>query len=112
MTGTIFTMTFAKYPQLQSGSAVAVSATGFSDAQCGLPNIIVWKDASSGKYVALSAGCNHACCVAKFETNQIRCPCHGATWDLTGKLTGSPASADLQNLPTCSDANGVYVTIG
>jgi nitrite reductase/ring-hydroxylating ferredoxin subunit len=90
--------------------SVALQASGYSDPSCQLPDIIVFKN-SGGTYTALSAGCDHACCTAAFKTTQIRCPCHGATWDLTGKLTGSPARNDLQNLPVCSDATGVYVTL-
>jgi len=108
--GNVFTLLFSKYPQLQSGGSVAVQAPGYSDPNCGASDIIVFKN-SSGQYVALSAGCNHQCCPAGKSGSEIRCPCHGATWDLTGQLTQGPASANLASLQTCNDAMGVYVTL-
>jgi len=109
-TGNVLSLPFSQYPQLQqSGGSVAVQAQGYSDPNCGQSDIIVFKD-SSGQYVALSAGCNHACCPAGFNGSDIRCPCHGASWDLTGKLTRGPASANLANLTVCSDSTGVYVS--
>lgn len=86
-----------------------MQANGYSDPNCGASDIIVFQT-SAGKYVALSAGCNHACCTAGFNGSDIRCPCHGATWDLMGQLTRGPATKNLQTLSVCADANGVYVT--
>jgi Rieske Fe-S protein len=41
-----------------------------------------------------------------------RCPCHGATFDVTGKATSFIASRALASLAVCSDSTGVHVTIG
>ena len=89
---------------------MSVQAPGYSDPHCGLPDIIVWQ-VSAGKFAALSAGCDHICCAAGFNKTEIQCPCHLATWDLTGKLTRGPAKSDLQSLSVCSDSTGVYVTL-
>ena len=104
------TLLFSQYPQLnQAGGSAAVQAPGYSDPNCGASDIIVFQD-SSGQYVALSAGCDHQCCPANFGGSDIRCHCHGATWDLTGKLTRGPATADLASLMVCADSQGVYVS--
>jgi cytochrome b6-f complex iron-sulfur subunit len=95
---------------LQTKGYVALQATGYSDPSCQASDIIVFKNAG-GTYAALSAGCDHACCTATFKTTQIHCPCHGATWDLTGQVTNPPANRNLESLQVCSDATGVYVTL-
>jgi Rieske Fe-S protein len=41
---------------------------------------------------------------------ELYCPCHGATFDFTGKVTGGPAKKPLANLAVCADSTGVYVT--
>jgi Rieske Fe-S protein len=107
--GNVVTLLFSQHPALMSsGGSVATTAPGYSDPSCGQSDIIVFN--SGGKYVALSAGCNHQCCPAKFNGSNIRCPCHGAEWDLSGNLTRGPASANLASLQVCSDATGVYVS--
>jgi cytochrome b6-f complex iron-sulfur subunit len=92
-----------------SGGSVATTASGYSDPACGQNNIIVVNN--GGTYVALSASCPHACCTVDFTGSDFHCPCHGATFDLTGKSTSSRTNQPLQNLTVCSDANGVYITL-
>lgn len=50
--------------------------------------------------VAFSAICTHqGCTVAPAEGN-LRCPCHGSTYDTrTGKVTGGPAPKPLNEVP-------------
>jgi Rieske Fe-S protein len=105
-------LTFAKYPQLEKvGGSVVVRAPGYTDPSCGLDLVIVVQSAA-GKYVALSAGCTHACCTVGYNASRTEflCPCHGSTYDTGGQVTGGPARKALQNLSVCSDACAVYVT--
>jgi len=108
--GNVLTLTFSMYPQLlQPCGVVSVSANGYSDPTCMQNGVIVFNKA--GTYVAFSSSCTHACCTVTFKGSEIRCPCHGATYDLTGKPTNSVAKKPLPSLPVCSDACGVYVTV-
>jgi Rieske Fe-S protein len=103
-------LTFAQYPALKnSGGSAQVSATGYSDPTCGQNGIIVFEN--GGSYVALSSSCTHACCTVALSGTELKCPCHGATFDLTGQPLSSKAPTALQSLTVCSDSNGVYVTI-
>lgn len=107
----VVAFTFAQYPQLQQvGGNVQTAANGYSDPKCGSPLIIVFQ-ASAGQYTALSMACTHACCPVSFTGTGFKCPCHGATFDLTGKPTNNVTSTPLASLPVCSDSCGVYVTV-
>jgi cytochrome b6-f complex iron-sulfur subunit len=83
-------------------------ASGYSDPTCQQSNIIVFNN--GGTYGALSTSCTHECCIVVMLGSELHCPCHGATFDLTGKPTNSVAKKPLASLPVCSDSCGVYVT--
>jgi nitrite reductase/ring-hydroxylating ferredoxin subunit len=102
---------FSQYSQLQqSGGSVQITPSGYTDPVCGQNNIIVVN--MSGKYYALSSSCTHACCTVSFNGSSLHCPCHGASFDVTtGQCTNGRASQPLPLLQTCSDADGVYVTL-
>lgn len=103
---------FAQYPHLaQVGASVTVSVKGYADPACKRDEIIV-AHASAGTYVALSASCTHMCCTVQFRGHDFYCPCHGSTFDLSGRVTGGPAPRPLDSVGVCSDSCGVYVTIG
>jgi nitrite reductase/ring-hydroxylating ferredoxin subunit len=107
----VLSLPFSKYPQLMNvGGSVTLNASGYSDPNCGLNQIIVIQTAA-GKYSALSTSCTHACCPVILSGSELRCPCHGATFDLTGKHTSGPGSGNLGTLPVCADSCGVTVTI-
>lgn len=107
----MLTLSFSQYPQLmQTGGSAQVAAGNYSDPVCLQHNIIVICK-GPGQYVALSSACTHACCQVQMQNAMLYCPCHGATFDLTGKVTQGPASQALPSLQTCSDASGVYVTL-
>jgi Rieske Fe-S protein len=57
--------------------------------------IFVGRD-DEGLY-AMSAVCTHNGCMVELGTNELRCPCHGATYDLDGVVTGGPASRSLEH---------------
>jgi cytochrome b6-f complex iron-sulfur subunit len=50
----------------------------------------------STKVVALSAVCTHLGCLVKYRGGGvILCPCHAASFDLSGNVTGGPAPRPL-----------------
>ncbi len=108
----VYTLTFAQYPQLQTvGGSVKLMVPGYSDPNCGQGEVIVMQT-SAGQYVALSTSCTHSCCSVSLSGSQLHCPCHGATFDLTGKtLTPFIAPTNLPTLQVCADATGVHITV-
>ena len=90
---------------------MVVNAAGYSDPVCGQSTIAVIQQ-SAGQYIALSASCTHSCCPCSVKNgNELYCPCHGATFDFTGKVTRGPANQPLAKLPVCADSTGVHVTL-
>ena len=64
---------------------------------------IIRKD---GKLMALSSYCTHRKCKLTAETDHsFYCPCHGSTFDPSGKVTEGPAKQDLPVLVTSANAN-------
>jgi cytochrome b6-f complex iron-sulfur subunit len=50
--------------------------------------------------VAFSAVCTHRGCTVAPQGGELRCPCHGSTYDLaTGDNTGGPAPRPLDDVP-------------
>ncbi len=95
---------------MKVGGSVSLKASGYSDPTCGQSEIIVMQT-SAGKYAALSASCTHACCTVQVQGSELYCPCHGATFDFTGKHTSGPGSGNLASLQVCADSCGVTVTL-
>ncbi len=50
---------------------------------------------SQGTFRAVSAVCTHQGCPVRFVGDGFHCPCHGATYDATGQVTGGPAPSPL-----------------
>jgi len=59
----------------------------------GKPIILVQPEA--GTVVALSAVCTHQQCTVAPEDDELRCPCHGSVFDLTGANVSGPAPSPL-----------------
>lgn len=45
-----------------------------------------------GVYTALGSYCNHEACAVDAVGNGFRCPCHGATFSESGRVTLGPAT--------------------
>lgn len=55
---------------------------------------------TKGNVVAFSAICTHMGCTVAPAGSELKCPCHGSTYDLaTGKNTGGPAPRPLTEVP-------------
>jgi len=59
----------------------------------GKPIILLQPEA--GTVVALSAVCTHQQCTVAPEDDELRCPCHGSVFDLTGANVSGPAPSPL-----------------
>lgn len=52
---------------------------------------------SGDSFVALSALCTHqACTITNVDNQTYVCPCHGSTFDQTGRVLGGPAPTSLR----------------
>ena len=88
-----------------TGSATVIAATSavpqgqaksFTAAD-GQPAYLLHPSADS--FVAFSAICTHQGCTVQFAGGAFQCPCHGATYDANGQVTGGPAPAPLNPIP-------------
>lgn len=78
----------------QPGGAVKVALPGQAD-----PIIVTRIDDAT--YVAFSSACTHQGCEVLLPDSDgvIRCPCHGSSFDMRGKVIGGPAPTDLPSFP-------------
>ena len=54
----------------------------------------------SSKFLALSTVCTHKKCEVDFTGDGFECPCHGSTYDKSGKVTNGPAKKNLKSFKT------------
>jgi thiosulfate dehydrogenase [quinone] large subunit len=82
-----------------TGQAIAnVSDVAVGDAKSftlanGDPGWLLHPSANS--FAAVSAICTHQGCPVQWAGGGFQCPCHGATYDASGKATGGPARGPL-----------------
>jgi Rieske Fe-S protein len=102
----------SKHPGLaKTGGSVTLTDSRYVDPFCGQSQFIVAQPTAE-KFIALSASCTHSCCLVSFTGHGFFCPCHGSTFDLTGKVTGGPANGPLAQVPVCADGCGkLYLTL-
>jgi cytochrome b6-f complex iron-sulfur subunit len=75
--------------------------------QTSIGNFLVAQTAQN-TFVALTAICSHqTCTITGISDQNYVCPCHGSTFDVTGRVLVGPASAPLRQYPTRFDSNGV-----
>jgi thiosulfate dehydrogenase [quinone] large subunit len=81
---------------IAAASAVAVGSSKSFTGPDGSPAFLLHPSASS--YKAFSAVCTHEGCPVSFSGSGFQCPCHGATYDTNGQVTGGPAPAPLNEI--------------
>ncbi|HEX3703059.1 MAG TPA: Rieske (2Fe-2S) protein [Vicinamibacterales bacterium] len=55
---------------------------------------------TQSSFIALTATCTHqACTITGFANQDFVCPCHGSTYDTSGRVLSGPAPAPLQMYP-------------
>ena len=89
---------------VNAGSASRYAADGIYDGFADLGFFLVRKGDS---LVALSSSSTHRKCKLAAKAGQLlACPCHGSTFDPTGKVTAGPAKRNLPALPLSTNENG------
>ena len=73
----------------QDGGVLLVDADFLGDQ-------IALIEVAPNDFRALSAICTHQGCAVKPSPAQIRCPCHGSTYDIDGNVIRGPAVEPLQ----------------
>lgn len=63
----------------------------------GSDTVLVAQSQDKKQWYAVSAICTHKACAVSYKDADkcFRCPCHGSTFGLDGKVTKKPATADL-----------------
>jgi thiosulfate dehydrogenase (quinone) large subunit len=83
---------------IAAASSVAVGTAKQFTAPDGQPAYLLHPKADT--FVALSAICTHQGCTVQFVSGTgFQCPCHGASYDQNGQVTGGPAPSPLATIP-------------
>lgn len=79
----------------------------------GLADTLIVVRTSQTAVSALSAVCTHQGCLVDYAAanNNLACPCHGSTYDLTGKVTQGPAAAPVRQYSASVGASSVTVNV-
>ena len=67
-----------------------------------------------GVYRALDTECKHKKCPVKFEPgwDDLRCKCHGSTYNLKGEVTKGPSKENLTEYPVEVKDGKLILTLG
>lgn len=57
-------------------------------------------------YVAVSPICTHLGCTVEIQGARLECPCHGSTFDRSGRVLRGPAERALRSFPVRSNPDG------
>ncbi len=90
----------ADYPELATSGGYAMITE----------KVIVIRKSKS-KFIAINISCTHKKCDVEYDGSSFECPCHGSTFDNSGKVTGGPASKNLKSYRTTFDVNSNTLTI-
>ena len=64
-----------------------------------------------GQWKAFSAVCTHRPCTVRYQSAELYCPCHGATFSANdGSVTRGPAQTGLVEYGVLEQNGGLYVT--
>ena len=90
------------YPQLeQPGGYLRIKPAGEET-----PLFVLAQD--DGSFAVLSPICTHLGCTVNVDGAQLLCPCHGSTYDRTGRVLRGPAERPLRRYATAVE-DGVLV---
>jgi cytochrome b6-f complex iron-sulfur subunit len=64
-----------------------------------------------GSYAALSDSCTHEGCLLNYDkpSNELKCPCHGGTYDLNGKVLAGPPPSNMKTYT--ASLSGTTITV-
>jgi Rieske Fe-S protein len=100
--------TFPVHPATMAGGAIVLGLGEFDALAAGGPAValsapglrwpvLVIRD--GGAFVALASRCTHQGCRVAPSGAFLRCPCHGSTFDLRGRVLRGPAADPLPAYP-------------
>ena len=75
----------------------------------GMPTPLYVLAMEESRFVALSPVCTHLGCTVAIEGARLVCPCHGSTYDRTGRVLRGPAQRALEQFPTSLSDDGELV---
>ena len=85
-------LALASHPELsRPGGALKILPDGAS-----APVLVVARD--DGTFLALSTVCTHRGCEVELSGARVVCPCHGSTYDRSGKVLRGPAERSLSSV--------------
>jgi cytochrome b6-f complex iron-sulfur subunit len=75
-------------------------------------NVLVINTGSNA-FVALTSICTHQGCTVGYDSaaTNIKCPCHGSVYALTGSVITGPAPSGLQSYPVSKSGNVLTISI-
>ena len=85
---------------------------GWSRTRANETVFLVWDGLTDVR--AMSATCTHLGCRVRWDdgANAFKCPCHGGTYDATGRVTAGPPPKPLRAIETrINDAGDVEVRL-
>lgn len=102
---------------VSGGIAVTIDASsplsavgGTALVMTSIGSFLVFRTAQES-FMALGATCTHqACTITGFANQTFVCPCHGSTFDTSGRVVRGPASAPLRQYATQFAGNTLTIT--
>lgn len=88
-------LNLSEYPALSVDGGLAT----ISSQTSGYPFPIYVRN-DGGVYTALGGFCDHEACAVNPSGNGFRCPCHGATFSASGRVTSGPANQAMPAFST------------
>jgi len=85
---------------LSNAANSALTKTGGSGSSNG---VVVVNMGSS--YIAVAQACTHNGCSVYYASSNFVCPCHGATFDLSGNVTSGPTNIPLKKYTVTKSGN-------
>ena len=67
---------------------------------------------SDGEFRAVSPICTHRGCTVEVQGARLVCPCHGSTYDRTGKVLRGPAERALTAYPVRRVGDELIIDVG
>lgn len=65
----------------------------------------------NGQWKAFSAECTHRPCTVEYQSSELYCPCHGATFNASnGSVTRGPAQTGLGEFGVLEQNGNIYVS--
>lgn len=100
----------AGYDSLGAVADIPAAGTPKSFSVAGVDGFVV---NNSGTYTVLSAVCTHQGCNVVYNNTakNLSCPCHGSSFDLTGKVLQPPATAPLATYQSLVVGNTLYAKL-